>query len=242
MLLESLILRVKRADSPVFRFAKGIYNGLRTASLPVPEPLKPAGRAGYHFYAFLRAAGKRILSGCFREPAFRSRCERAGKRLSLALLPEAWDHTRIYIGDDVTCHGKLGIYSGRVFDAPRLTIGSRVSIGHQVNISCNKEIVIEDDVLIAGHCTIADNDGHSLDAHLRAKGMPAPAEATRPVRICRMAWIGTGAVILKGVTIGEGSIVGAGSVVTVSVPPYTVVAGNPARTVKSLLPELIQAE
>jgi acetyltransferase-like isoleucine patch superfamily enzyme len=48
------------------------------------------------------------------------------------------------------------------------------------------------------------------------------------------AWIGAGAIILSGVTIGENSVVGAGSVVTKDVPPQTVVAGNPARVVKQI--------
>lgn len=45
-------------------------------------------------------------------------------------------------------------------------------------------------------------------------------------------WVGCGAVILKGVTVGYGAIVGAGAVVTKNVPPYSVVAGNPAKVIK----------
>jgi acetyltransferase-like isoleucine patch superfamily enzyme len=54
-----------------------------------------------------------------------------------------------------------------------------------------------------------------------------------PVRICRGADVGTGAIVLPGVTIGEGAIVGAGSVVHESVPPFCVALGNPARVVKT---------
>ncbi|MGH9451952.1 MAG: hypothetical protein ACRD11_15690, partial [Terriglobia bacterium] len=53
-------------------------------------------------------------------------------------------------------------------------------------------------------------------------------------RVCRHASIGSGAVILCGVTIGEGAIVGAGSVVTKDVPPKTIVAGNPARILREI--------
>jgi acetyltransferase-like isoleucine patch superfamily enzyme len=234
--LDSLILKIRRADTPLTRLLKKTYRTLQTASLPVPGPLKPLGNAVYSLHSLIGWVGKRTVSALYREPVFRSRCERAGARLNLSLLPEAFGHTRIVIGDDVVCHGKFGIYSGRVFDAPRLTIGSRVSIGHQVNISCNREVVIEDDVLIAGQCTISDNDGHPLEARERIAGSPPQPESTRPVRICRMAWIGTGAIILKGVTIGEGSIVGAGSVVTADVLPYTIVAGNPAKVIKAIPP------
>jgi acetyltransferase-like isoleucine patch superfamily enzyme len=58
----------------------------------------------------------------------------------------------------------------------------------------------------------------------------------RPIRLERNVWIGFDACVLPGVTIGEGSIVGAKSVVTQSVPPFTVVAGNPARVVRTLEP------
>ena len=51
------------------------------------------------------------------------------------------------------------------------------------------------------------------------------------MRICRGAWIGQNACILKGVTIGEGAIVSINSVVVADVPPHTVVMGNPARVV-----------
>ena len=53
-----------------------------------------------------------------------------------------------------------------------------------------------------------------------------------PIVIDDYAWIATNSIILPGVTIGKGAVVGAGSVVTKSVPPYQVVAGNPARIVK----------
>jgi acetyltransferase-like isoleucine patch superfamily enzyme len=65
------------------------------------------------------------------------------------------------------------------------------------------------------------------------KNRPArPVLKTAPVKIADNVWIGMNAVILKGVTIGENSVVAAGSVVTKTVEPNTVVAGNPAVVVK----------
>lgn len=55
---------------------------------------------------------------------------------------------------------------------------------------------------------------------------------TKPIRIMDNVWIATGATILPGVTVGEGGVVAAGAVVTKDVPPWTVVAGNPAKVVK----------
>jgi acetyltransferase-like isoleucine patch superfamily enzyme len=55
-----------------------------------------------------------------------------------------------------------------------------------------------------------------------------------PVKICDDAWIGAGAFVLRGVTVGEGGVVAAGAVVTKDVPPYSIVAGNPAVLVREL--------
>jgi acetyltransferase-like isoleucine patch superfamily enzyme len=57
---------------------------------------------------------------------------------------------------------------------------------------------------------------------------------TKPVTICDDVWLGTGAIILPGVTVGRGAVVGAGALVREDIPPFAVVAGSPARIVKQL--------
>ena len=100
-----------------------------------------------------------------------------------------------------------------------------------------------------------DHDSHSPDWRDRAKavhhfykhyGTPECFDTldwsnvrSAPIVIGDRVWIGFGAVVLKGVVIGEGAIVAACSVVTRNVEPYTIVAGNPAREVRRLLPEQI---
>lgn len=71
---------------------------------------------------------------------------------------------------------------------------------------------------------------HPLEADVRRSGL----EYARPVRIDNDVWIGGGAIILPGVTIGDSSVIGAGSVVVHDVPTATVVAGNPARIIRAL--------
>lgn len=71
---------------------------------------------------------------------------------------------------------------------------------------------------------------HPLDAALRSSG----AEMGKPVRIGDRVWIGGRAVILPGVSVGDEAVIGAGSVVTRDVPPRTLVAGNPARVVRTI--------
>jgi len=148
-------------------------------------------------------------------------------------MPSVEGHTFIYIGDNVRFSGSLTIVSGKFRERPTLRIGNRVFLGHNVTITCNQEVVLEDDVLIASNCKISDYDGHPASMEKRIARCDPDAEEIRPVRICKGAWIGFGVWIMKGVTIGEGSIVGAHSMVTHDVPPHCVVAGSPARVVKN---------
>lgn len=71
---------------------------------------------------------------------------------------------------------------------------------------------------------------HPLDADKRKAGW----ESAKPIHIHNNVWIGSGAIVLPGVTIGENSVIGAGSVVTKDVEPGVVVVGNPARVVKTI--------
>jgi acetyltransferase-like isoleucine patch superfamily enzyme len=114
-------------------------------------------------------------------------------------------------------------------------------------------VMAEERIEIGSHCLIswnvgiADSDFHPLhpaqrliDSQALAPYFkdrpPRPKLKTAPVIISDNVWIGMNATILKGVTIGENSVVAAGSVVTKSVPPNTVVAGNPAIPIKTFDP------
>jgi acetyltransferase-like isoleucine patch superfamily enzyme len=111
-------------------------------------------------------------------------------------------------------------------------IGKNVYIGFQVLMDGEfpEFIEIEDEVSIGPGVSIMAHSGAS-PFHQRFKIYHEPP---RKVTIKRGAWIATKAVILPGVTIGEGAIVAAGAVVSRDVPPYTLVAGNPARPVREL--------
>ena len=81
---------------------------------------------------------------------------------------------------------------------------------------------------------IYDNNTHPLDPVDRAKNLPVEKENVAPVLIEDDAWIGAHATILRGVTIRRGSVVATYAVVSRDVPPMSVVAGNPAKVVKTL--------
>lgn len=111
----------------------------------------------------------------------------------------------------------------RIWSADRIVIGSRVLISHDVNIF---------DSLTH---PIAPSARHAQTRAILTTVHPQAVElAPRPVEIEDDAWIGAGALILRGVRIGRGAVVGARSVVTSSVSDFTIVGGNPARMIRTL--------
>jgi len=101
---------------------------------------------------------------------------------------------------------------GTLCAAEMITIGNRVALG--------------------ANAIIVDTDFHPLDP---ARRLMRPNDGeTAPVIIEDEVFIGMNSLILKGVTIGQGSVIGAGSVVTHDVPKHVIVAGNPARIIRSL--------
>ncbi len=229
--LSEFNLKLRRGESPFLRAVRNTVKTLLRSNLPLPGFLRPFYRALYEAHFLILYAFRWVLNYFYREPAFRSRCTSVGKNLHLWLMPDVSGHAEIHIGNDVNLFGHLGIASGRVFDRPRLVIEDRVDIGHNVAIIVNKEVVIEEDVNIASGVQIRDNDAHPRDPELRAQNLPPSPEDIKAVRICRRAWIGQGAYIMKGVTIGEAATVGVNSVVISDIPPYSVAIGNPARVV-----------
>lgn len=116
--------------------------------------------------------------------------------------------------------------------------GDRVIINMNCTFVDNNIIEIGDDVLIASNVQIYTAT-HSTRLKERVVSEWHPGKEichtfAKPVKICSGAWIGGGAIILPGVTIGENSVVGAGSVVTRSIPADCVAVGNPCRVIKEI--------
>lgn len=230
-MIESFVLRIKRRETPFFRVLYMLGKSLSSASLPLPRFFYPMLRILYSGHLGAISLFNWMAAFFYYEPLFRGRCESVGKRFSVVKMPFVKGHTKIYIGDDVRIWGKVDIFSGRTFDDPKLILRNRISIGHGSNFHVNKEVLIEDDVFIAGGVSIRDTDAHPRNVTDRIAGLPPGPEEIRPIRICKNVWIGNHSCILKGVTIGEGAIVGAGSVVMTDVPAHSVAMGNPARVV-----------
>lgn len=145
---------------------------------------------------------------------------------------------RIRIGE-----GSLVVPRRIDFDGPDgvVTVGRRTFVGSS-QLVCRSAIAIGDDVLVSWGVTIVDHNSHALEWNLRRDDVTEWMAGRKrwdhvkvaPVSIGNKCWIGFGATILKGVTIGEGAVVGACAVVTRDVAPFTVVAGNPAREIRAL--------
>jgi acetyltransferase-like isoleucine patch superfamily enzyme len=157
----------------------------------------------------------------------------AGRRTSLARDPPAFHkrgvRTSLRIEGNVEIHPTAVVWT---HDQPSslVTRGSgRIVVGKESFINCGAWIRAEQLVEIGEHCLVGprvmimDNDAHQTGGEHKGGG------ASAPVMIKDSAWIGAGAILLKGVTIGERAVVGAGSVVTRDVPCDTTVVGNPAR-------------
>jgi len=235
MFVDQAILAVKRRETPLARRAYGLAKWVRTFRLPT---LRVLFRALYAVRCLIGSALHAAAKLLWHEPVFRARCERVGERLTLfGGAPQIYGYLRISIGDDVTLHGVTTFATTKVLDDPALTIGDRTYVGYQVTISAGERVEIGSDCLIADRVLIADNDGHPVDMAKRIAHEPVAPEQIRPIVIEDGAWIGSRAVILKGVRIGKGAVVGAGAVVTRDVPPLTVVGGNPARVLRDISEE-----
>ncbi|MBI3553491.1 MAG: acyltransferase [Elusimicrobia bacterium] len=123
-------------------------------------------------------------------------------------------------------HAWLNCYP-RQDGKPTLTIKDGTYIGRFFHANAWGEIVIEEEVMIADRVYIADVDHKYKDpeASILSQGL----EVKGPVRLKRGCWIGTGAAILPGVTVGRNAVVGANTVLHKDVPDYGVALGNPAK-------------
>ncbi|MBK5307383.1 MAG: acyltransferase [Frankiaceae bacterium] len=137
---------------------------------------------------------------------------------------------RVREGASLHCEGVVSLQRG-----VRIVVDSgRLSIGHETNVNgLGTKILVADSITIGAGCTFSwdvqllDNDFHAMTVG----GVRQPSAA--PIVIGDRVWVGTRAIVLKGVTIGDGAIVAAGAVVTKDVPAHAVVAGMPAKVIGS---------
>lgn len=227
--------KVRRGEGPVWGGLKLAWRGAHGFHLPVNGLTRPAFRLLYRAHVLAREgwiAARRVF---WTEPLFRSQCAAVGPGLRLEGLPYIVGAGRIVLGARVRLSGKSSISFGRPGPAaPELVVGDGTFIGHNCGFNVGRSVRIGRDCLLATGVEVYDQDGHPLDAARRRAGDPTPPETIAPVVIGDDVWVGFGALILKGVTVGDRAVVAARSVVTKDVPADTLVAGNPARVVRGL--------
>lgn len=163
-----------------------------------------------------------------------------GKQLDISPRSDcsAMQPGTITIGDHCRVFGKL-----QTQDSGEIRIGNHSCIYLDSVVGSVDSIRIGNCVVISNHVHIYDNNSHPTSPQLRhqmcLEGFDGDAWKWRhsdsaPIVIEDDVWIGEYAAVLKGVTIGTGAVVASHAVVAKDVPPYTIVAGNPARVVKEL--------
>lgn len=131
----------------------------------------------------------------------------------------------IYVDDRVAIKEGTRICACNKFAT--IHVGRNTTVGFHTFIYASEKIEIGDDCLIAAFVYIVDSN------HLAKRGININQQGneTAPIKIGRDVWVGTGAKILAGVTIGEGAIVAAGAIVNRDVEPYQIVGGIPAKLI-----------
>lgn len=109
-----------------------------------------------------------------------------------------------------------------------IRVGSKVFINHGCTLNDIGGIDIGDEVMIGPNVSLLSS-GHPLEPAERRRAITAA-----PIVIGRNVWIGAGATVLQGVTVGDDAVIAAGAVVTSDVPAATLVAGVPARVIREL--------
>jgi UDP-2-acetamido-3-amino-2,3-dideoxy-glucuronate N-acetyltransferase len=147
----------------------------------------------------------------------------------------------VQLGDGVQISGFVNLYGCSIGDGTRIgtfvEIQRNAVVGRRCKVSSHsficEGVTIEDECFIGHHVVFVNDRYPAAVTDVGALQGPADWQVVQ-TRVCRRASLGSGTVVLCGVTIGEGALVGAGSVVTKDVEPYSVVAGNPARLLRKL--------
>ena len=126
---------------------------------------------------------------------------------------------------------QIGVW-GRAPGEGQITLGNACLMSPGSRISASDSITLGDGCMLANGAYITDSDWHGLYDRIDR------ADEATPVYLGANVWVGDHATVLKGVSIGDNSIVAAQAVVTSNVPANVVVAGNPAKVIKALDPDV----
>jgi acetyltransferase-like isoleucine patch superfamily enzyme len=154
----------------------------------------------------------------------------------------------VKLGENVKLSKFINLYGCEVGDQTKIgafvEIQKNAKVGKNCKISSHtficEGVTIEDDVFV-GHGVTFINDTYPRATTSKGQLQTEADWKVETTLIKKGASIGSGATILANVVVGEDAIVGAGSVVTKSVPPHTIVAGNPARPLRAIIPVRVRS-
>jgi acetyltransferase-like isoleucine patch superfamily enzyme len=223
-----------RRESPLQR---RVFAGLKAASAFTMPTVPVLHRALLAERRFRKGPLRLLMSKLYHEPLLRLQCVSAGKSLLLHEdMPKIIGNLSVRLGERVTLSGAQVWIAAGSGTSKELSIGDNCSVGYATEFVVGDVIRIGNHVRIANRVLLNGYDGHPLDPFARARDEPPDSDRTGAIVLLDYAWVGNGAMILKGVTVGRGAIVASRSVVTQDVPELAIVAGNPARVVRQLPP------
>ncbi|MGF1754821.1 acyltransferase [Vibrio makurazakiensis] len=202
---------------------------IRCLELPTPKLFNKSLYVLHNTVVNLLGAVTRVF---FYTPAFKGRLASCGKQLYLyGGLPFVSGPLITHIGDNCRISGHTTFSGCSMVQNPTLSVGNNVDINWQTTIAVGTKVILEDNVRIAGGGFLFGYSGHPLDAKRRAQGEGDDPSQIGEIILKQDVWLGTNVTVKGGVVIGEGTVVAAGSVVTKSLPPFSIAAGNPAKVV-----------
>lgn len=222
--------KVRRRETPFYDRLYRIGKKLRRAEAPY---FAPFWKLMYRERSIRVNIWRNFWRAAYYQPLFRSKCLRCGRDLEIQgkPLPLIIGNPLIEIGDRVRLNSQTTIAAHKNAQTPRLVIGSDSGLGYGCRVTIGEGVFIGERVHIASGVHISGFDGHPTDPAARRAGLPD--EVAPPIRIGDDVWIGSGAMIRKGVTIGDEAIVAARAVVTRDVPAGALVGGIPAKVLRS---------
>jgi len=188
----------------------------------------------YQVFSFAKALATNIFSGYIKK-----QFKAIGKNFFINYPLDLIGGEFISIGDNFHCSPRLRLeahkkHLNEVY-YPRISIGNNVAINFDCHIACVNLIEIGNNVLIASKVFITDHfHGEITQDSLQVAPTQRKVISKGPVIIEDNVWIGEAVAILPNVIIGKNSIIGANSVVTRSFPPNSVIAGVPAKLIKTI--------
>jgi acetyltransferase-like isoleucine patch superfamily enzyme len=230
--MRSLRSYVFRRETPVGRT---LFAMLRRASrwdcpvIPGVHHLLRAERS------FRRAVLRPLFGKVYYAPLLRMSCESVGTGLLLyENMPKFLGNLEVVLGNRVTLSGDHVWISGGSGKANRFVVGDDTYLGHALQVISGSTVTIGKHVSIGNRVVLNGFSGHPLDPMRRAAGEPPDLAGSAPITIEDYVWIANDATVLPGVTIGRGAVVASGAIVTKDVPELAVVAGVPARVVRTI--------